>query len=90
MTTDRTTFLSVEELATAKQHVNAVLASGVLNQNERTHMVELRTRIDEAITRKSREEPRPLRGPADAPPPERRRRAPRRSRSRGLRLSGQD
>jgi hypothetical protein len=36
MTTDRTTFLSVEELATAKGHVNAVLASGVLNQNERT------------------------------------------------------
>lgn len=88
MTTDRTTFLSVKELATAKQHVNAVLASGVLHQDERTHMVELRTRIDEAITRKNREEPRPLRGPADVPPPERRRRAPRRS--RGLRLPGQD
>lgn len=67
MTADRTAFLSVEDLAAVKQHVNAVLASGLLNQHERAHMTEVRNRIDHAVTRKSQEEPRPLRGSADVP-----------------------
>ena len=43
MTADRTTFMTVEELAAAKQHVNAVLASGILDQHERAHLIEVRT-----------------------------------------------
>lgn len=67
MTADRTALYSVDDLAAASQHVNAVLASGMLNQHERSHLLEVRTRIEEAVTRKQQEEPRPLRGSADVP-----------------------
>jgi hypothetical protein len=67
VTADRTTFMTVEELAAAKQHVNAVLASGILDQHERAHLIEVRNRAEDAVVRKSREEPRPLRGSADVP-----------------------
>jgi len=60
-------FLSVEDLTAVKQQVNAVLASGVLNQHERSHLIGVRNRVEEAVTRKSQEEPRPLRGSTDVP-----------------------
>lgn len=67
MTADRTALYSVDDLAAVNQHVKAVLASGVLDQHERSHLLEVRTRIEEAVTRKQHEEPRPLRGSADVP-----------------------
>ena len=67
MTVDRTAFSSIDDLTTVKQHVNGVLASGVLNPHERAHLLEVRDRIEETVTRKSQEEPRPLRGSADVP-----------------------
>jgi hypothetical protein len=67
VTTDRTALYSIDDLEIASQHVNAVLASGVLNQHERSHLFEVKDRIGEAITRKRHEEPRPLRGSADVP-----------------------
>lgn len=68
MTANRTAFYSIEDLATANQHVKAVLASGVLSPHERSHLIEVKDRIEGAVTRKRREEPRPLRGSADLPP----------------------
>lgn len=67
MIASRTTFMTADDLAAVKQHVNAVLASGILNQHERGHLIEVRNRVEEAVTRKSLEEPRPLRGSADVP-----------------------
>lgn len=67
MTADRTTLYSIDDLTAARQHVNAVLASGVLNQHERSHLLEVKIRIEEAVTRKQHEEPRPLRGSASVP-----------------------
>lgn len=67
MTADRTALYSIDDLTAARQHVNAVLASGVLNQHERSHLLEVKTRIEEAVTRKQHEEPRPLRGSAGVP-----------------------
>lgn len=67
MTADRTALYSVDDLTTARQHVNAVLASGMLDQHERSHLLEVRTRIEEAVTRKQQDEPRPLRGSAGVP-----------------------
>lgn len=64
MTADRTALYCIDDLTTARQHANAVLASRVLNQYEPSHLLEMRTRIEEAVTRKRQEEPRPLRGPA--------------------------
>jgi hypothetical protein len=64
VTADRTALYSVDDLSAAHQHVNAVLASGALNRHERSHLLEVRDRIEEGIKRKRREEPRPLRGPA--------------------------
>jgi hypothetical protein len=67
VTTDRTALYSIDDLTEARQHVNAVLAAGVLNHHERSHLLEVKTRIEEAVTRKQHEEPRPLRGSADVP-----------------------
>ncbi len=67
MTADRTALYSIDDLTAARQHVSAVLASGVLNQHERSHLLEVKTRIEEAVTRKQHEEPRPLRGSAGVP-----------------------
>jgi AMMECR1 domain-containing protein len=67
VTADRTALYSIDDLTKARQHVNAVLASGVLDQHERSHLLEVKTRIDAAVTLKQQEEPRPLRGSAGVP-----------------------
>jgi hypothetical protein len=66
VTADKSMFLSAEDRTRAEQHVNAVLASGYSPRTS-AHLLETRNRIEEAVTRKSREEPRPLRGSADVP-----------------------
>jgi hypothetical protein len=67
VTSDRTAFTSIDDLAAAARHVNGVLASGALNPHERSHLLDVRNRIEDAVTRKRQEEPRPLRGSPNVP-----------------------
>jgi hypothetical protein len=67
VTIDRTPLRSIEELTDAARHVTALLAAGVLTPHERAHLIEARDRIADTVTRKTQEDPRPLRGPAHVP-----------------------
>lgn len=43
--------LSIEELAELHTHTGALIASGILNSHERSHIIQVRDRLDAAIRR---------------------------------------
>lgn len=43
--------LSIEELAGLHAHTGALIASGILNSHERSHIIQVRDRLDAAIRR---------------------------------------
>lgn len=67
MATDMTPLRSIEELADAARHARALMAAGVLTPHEHAHLGQVCDRIEDAVIRKRKEEPTPLRGSADVP-----------------------
>ena len=61
MATDRTDLCSIDELASAERHARALMASGVTEPHERTHLVAICDRIEDAVRRKREQEPIPIR-----------------------------
>ncbi len=61
MATDRTDLRSIDELASAERHARALMASGVTEPHERTHLVAICDRIEDAVRRKREQEPIPIR-----------------------------
>ncbi|HLJ99631.1 MAG TPA: hypothetical protein VKU39_06950 [Streptosporangiaceae bacterium] len=43
--------LSIEELAELHAHTGALISSGILNSHERSHIIQVRDRLDAAIRR---------------------------------------
>ena len=61
MATGRTDLCSIDELASAVRHARALMASGVPQPHERTHLAAICDRIDDAVRRKREQEPVPIR-----------------------------
>ncbi len=57
MATGRTDLCGIDELASTGRHARALMASGVPEPHERTHLVAICDRIEDAIRRKRQQEP---------------------------------